>query len=75
MRRKRYPPDDPREWLNRARSNLALARAVVPDVLLEDLCFDAQLKTDEKQLQHAEHKVPRPAASRVATGQLWRLKT
>ena len=33
MRRKRYPPDDPREWLNRARSNLALARAVVPDVL------------------------------------------
>ena len=23
----RYPPDDPREWLNRARSNLLLARA------------------------------------------------
>jgi len=25
MARKRLPPDDPREWLNRARSNLALA--------------------------------------------------
>ena len=24
--RKRLSPDDPREWLNRARSNLALAR-------------------------------------------------
>jgi len=24
---KRFPPTDPREWLNRARSNLALARA------------------------------------------------
>ena len=47
MRRKRYPPDDPREWLNRARSNLALARAVVPDVLLEDLCFDAQQSAEK----------------------------
>ena len=23
---KRFPPDDPREWLNRARSSLAKAR-------------------------------------------------
>ncbi len=40
----RLPPDDPREWLNRARSNLARARATrgVPDVYLEDICFDAQ---------------------------------
>ncbi|MBM4031816.1 MAG: HEPN domain-containing protein [Planctomycetes bacterium] len=38
------PPNDPREWLNRARSNLARARATrgVPDVYLEDICFDAQ---------------------------------
>ncbi len=38
------PPDDPREWLNRARSNLARAKATrgVPDVYLEDICFDAQ---------------------------------
>ena len=39
---KRYPPDDPREWLNRARSNLALAKAKRKGVYLEDLCFDAQ---------------------------------
>ena len=42
MGRKRFAPDDPREWLNRARSNLAHAGATSPDVLLEDLCFDAQ---------------------------------
>lgn len=40
----RFPPDDPREWLNRAQSNLARARigAGNADVYLEDLCFDAQ---------------------------------
>ncbi len=42
MNRKRLPPNDPREWINRAKSNLALARSVNPDVDLEDLCFDAQ---------------------------------
>ncbi|HEC36210.1 MAG TPA: HEPN domain-containing protein [Anaerolineae bacterium] len=41
---KRFPPDDPREWLNRARSNLAQARggAQIAGVYLEDLCFNAQ---------------------------------
>ena len=38
----RFPPDDPREWLNRARSNLALATNRIPDAYLEDLCFEAQ---------------------------------
>ncbi|MBM3242465.1 HEPN domain-containing protein [Candidatus Poribacteria bacterium] len=38
----RYPPEDPREWMNRARSNLALARAEGPGIYLEDLCFNAQ---------------------------------
>ena len=44
MNAKRRPPDDPREWLNRARSSLAKARvgADIPGVYLEDLCFDAQ---------------------------------
>ena len=42
MKRKRFPPDDPREWINRAKSNMARARSVIPDVALEDLCFDAQ---------------------------------
>jgi len=39
---KRYPLDDPREWLNRARSNLVRAKAKRKGVYLEDLCFDAQ---------------------------------
>ena len=42
MAGKRLPPTDPREWLNRARSNLARARKLIPGVYLEDLCFDAQ---------------------------------
>src|SRR2546421_289293 len=42
MARRRFPPDDPREWLNRARSNLVRARKTSADVYLEDNCFDAQ---------------------------------
>jgi HEPN domain-containing protein len=42
MGRKRLPPDDPREWLNRARSSLACAKAEIPDAYPEDLCFPAQ---------------------------------
>lgn len=37
-----HPPDDPREWLNRARSNLVLARAAEEGIYLEDLCFNLQ---------------------------------
>lgn len=42
MKAQRYPPDDPREWLNRAHSNLAQAKSLQRDVYLEDLCFNAQ---------------------------------
>jgi HEPN domain-containing protein len=42
MTRKRLPPNDPHEWLNRAKSNLAHAQSINPDVLFEDLCYDAQ---------------------------------
>jgi HEPN domain-containing protein len=38
----RYPPDDPREWLNRARSNLALAQTPGEGIYFEDLCFNLQ---------------------------------
>jgi HEPN domain-containing protein len=40
----RRPPDDPVEWLNRAKSNLARAKTDVSlsRVYVEDLCFDAQ---------------------------------
>jgi len=44
MSGERFPPDDPREWLNRARSNLAKARNMpeASEIYLEDLCFDAR---------------------------------
>jgi HEPN domain-containing protein len=44
MPNKRFPPDDPREWLSRAKSNLTKARNApeTPEIYLEDLCFDAQ---------------------------------
>lgn len=38
----RYPPDDPREWLNRARSDLRLASTSPEGVYYEDLCFHTQ---------------------------------
>lgn len=41
----RFPPDDPREWLNRAKSSLAKAKIIFgtdSEVYLEDMCFDAQ---------------------------------
>jgi len=46
----RLPPDDPREWLNRARSDLALATAEQVVVYFEDLCFHAQ-QAVEKSLK------------------------
>ena len=48
----RAPPDDPREWLSRARSCLVRASLVHPEVYLEDLCFDAQ-QAAEKALKAA----------------------
>lgn len=42
MTRPRFEPDDPREWLNRARGHLVRARVRIPESYLEDLCFDAQ---------------------------------
>lgn len=44
MAPERHAPDDPREWLNRAKSNLTRTKLGndIPGVYLEDLCFDAQ---------------------------------
>jgi len=39
---KRFSPKDPREWLNRARSNLIQAKEKDPRIYLEDRCFSAQ---------------------------------
>ena len=46
----RFDPRDPREWLNRARSNLVLAKRREPGVYLEDLCFECQ-QAAEKALK------------------------
>ena len=34
---RRRPSDDPREWLNRARSDLTMAKAKGPEIYYEDL--------------------------------------
>ena len=47
---KRHRPDDPRAWVDRARSNLIRAQHKIPDVYLGDLCFDAQ-QAAEKALK------------------------
>ena len=38
----RFPPNDPREWMNQARGSLARAKTRLPGTYLEDSCFDAQ---------------------------------
>ena len=55
----RFPRDDPREWLNRAHSNLARAKLWAEGVYLEDLCFDAQQAGAVRlwnMLDHAERE-------------------
>jgi HEPN domain-containing protein len=42
MKRKDLLPEDPRAWIERAKSNLARTGIILPEVYLEDLCFDAQ---------------------------------
>jgi hypothetical protein len=49
MTEQRLPPDDPREGLNRARSNPALASHRLPSVYLEDLCFLAEQVVDRAE--------------------------
>lgn len=46
----RRPPDDPVEWLNRARASLVTACHLVPGMYLEDRCYDAQ-QAAEKALK------------------------
>jgi len=46
----RFGPDDPREWLRRAESNLLQAKLQEPGICLEDLCFQAQ-QAAEKALK------------------------
>ena len=66
----RLPPESPQAWLERARSDLALARAALrlPDVLLEDACFHAQ-QCAEKALKAllVQRAIPFPRTHVVET--------
>jgi HEPN domain-containing protein len=59
MRGKKRSPDNPAEWIARAKSSLALATATTPGVLYEDLCFQAQ-QAAEKALKavFVSRKIP-----------------
>ncbi len=59
MTRPRYEPDDPREWLSRARSNLRLAAAQDPGIHLEELCYNAQ-QAAEKAIKAVFVKLGKP---------------
>jgi HEPN domain-containing protein len=61
MRGQRRSPDNPAEWLGRARSSLSLSAAKTPGVLYEDLCFQAQ-QAAEKALKavFVSRKIPYP---------------
>jgi HEPN domain-containing protein len=74
--RKRYPPDDPREWLNRARSDLVLARLEKEGIYLEDMCFHTQ-QAAEKAIKallinrHVEFPYSRYCPVADFTGKSW----
>ncbi|MGB7787203.1 MAG: HEPN domain-containing protein [Methanoregula sp.] len=61
MSGRRRSPDNPAEWLARAKSSLALASAKTPGVLYEDLCFQIQ-QAAEKALKavFVARKIPYP---------------
>ena len=61
MKGRKRSPDDPEEWLHRARSSFALARQKTTDVLYEDLCFQAQ-QAAEKAIKAflVFNKIPYP---------------
>jgi HEPN domain-containing protein len=61
MSGKKRSPDNPAEWLDRARSSLALSSAKTPGVLFEDLCFQTQ-QAAEKSIKavYVAKKFPYP---------------
>jgi len=61
MRGIKRSPDNPDEWLHRARSSLALGTRKTTDVCYEDLCYQAQ-QAAEKALKAVliASKIPYP---------------
>ena len=57
----RPAPDTPQAWLNRAASDLAIARTKIEGVYLEDLCYHAQQcveKAFKALLLHRQGRFP-----------------
>ena len=61
MSAQRFPPDDPREWLNRARSNLAKARAAAEPATQQE--YEEALAIAEAVIEWAEQAVELRSAS------------
>jgi HEPN domain-containing protein len=59
MSEQRFGPDDPREWLRRAKGNLRLASASDPEVPFEELCYNAQ-QAAEKAIKAVLIRLGRP---------------
>ena len=61
MKGKKRSPDNPEDWLGRARSSLALSSVKTPGVLYKDLCFQAQ-QAAEKAVKavFVARKIPYP---------------
>ena len=63
MTGKRRAPDNPVEWLLRARSSLSLACVKTEGVLYEDLCYQVQ-QAAEKALKEDLHDLAMVAERR-----------
>lgn len=61
MKGNKRSPDNPAEWIIRAKSSLALSSIKTPGVLYEDLCFQVQ-QAAEKALKavFVNRKIPYP---------------
>ncbi|MDO9324224.1 MAG: HEPN domain-containing protein [Methanoregula sp.] len=61
MKGNKRSPDNPAEWILRAKSSLALSSIKTPGVLYEDLCFQVQ-QAAEKALKavFVYRKIPYP---------------
>jgi HEPN domain-containing protein len=55
----RLPPDTPGEWINRAHSDLVIARIRLEGVYLEDLCYHAQQAAEKALKALLLHRVGR----------------
>ena len=61
MKGNKRSPDNPAEWIARAKSSLTLSSSKTPGVLYEDLCFQVQ-QAAEKALKavFVSRKIPYP---------------